>query len=227
MAYEISLTLLSDATFGRGDGVVGLVDAEIEHDAATGLPFMRARVLKGLLVEECANILHALPATAQARERLERTAELLFGRPGSGEDDDARMRLGPALLARELREAVEADMRAGRLYPTTVLESLTAVRRQTAMTEDGVPADGSLRAMRVLLRQTILTAQVEFDPISESEQADMLALLTACVLSLRRGGTGRNRGRGRLRAEFHGEPNTNQLAHFEQIVREAFGEVKR
>lgn len=30
---ELHLKLLSDATFGRGDGVAGLVDAEVEHDS--------------------------------------------------------------------------------------------------------------------------------------------------------------------------------------------------
>ncbi|PVE30161.1 hypothetical protein DC030_15410, partial [Enterococcus faecalis] len=60
---EIRLKLLSDATFGRGDGVSGLVDEEVEHDARTGLPLVRGRTLKGLLVEGCADIFYALGET--------------------------------------------------------------------------------------------------------------------------------------------------------------------
>ena len=36
----IKITLKSAATFGRGDGVPGLVDREIEHDT-NGFPFLR------------------------------------------------------------------------------------------------------------------------------------------------------------------------------------------
>ena len=60
MEMFIRLTLKSDATFGLGEGVAGLVDEEIEHDFETGLPFLRGRTLKGLLVEECSNILYSL-----------------------------------------------------------------------------------------------------------------------------------------------------------------------
>jgi hypothetical protein len=31
--YQLRIQLLSDATFGRGDGVAGLIDQEVEHDA--------------------------------------------------------------------------------------------------------------------------------------------------------------------------------------------------
>ena len=57
MQYALKLTLLSDGTFASGDGVSGLVDREIEHDAF-GLPFLRGRTLKGLLSEEADNLLH-------------------------------------------------------------------------------------------------------------------------------------------------------------------------
>ena len=52
---KMEITLLSDVTFGRGDGVAGLIDAEVEHDEY-GMLYLRGRTLQGLLVEECANI---------------------------------------------------------------------------------------------------------------------------------------------------------------------------
>ena len=61
MKLALTIELLTDTTFGRGDGVAGLVDEEVEHDSQTGLPIIRGRTLKGLLVEECANLLYALP----------------------------------------------------------------------------------------------------------------------------------------------------------------------
>ncbi|MBS3966899.1 MAG: hypothetical protein KGZ60_06585 [Truepera sp.] len=207
---ELHFKLLSDATFGRGDGVAGLVDAEVEHDAY-GLPFLRGRTLKGLLVEECSNILYSLRGHARYNE-LESASRRLFGSPGSSLDSAGILRVGGAQLPRDLREAVRAaiDDKNNTLTATDVLESLTAIRRQTAVdASNGTPDEGSLRAMRVILREAHFTAQLDF--VDEPSDIDMeLALLAACVKGFRRAGTGRNRGRGRLVAWLNDETYTDQ-----------------
>lgn len=201
---QLRFTLLSDATFGRGDGVAGLVDEEIEHDTATGLPYLRGRTLKGLLVEECANILYALqhnPAYDVPRQAydvlrvLRQAARDLFGNPGSTLDDDGLLHIGHAQLPQMLRDAIAVDVRAGRLSANNVLESLTAIRRQTAVDKNGAPERESLRAMRVLLRDLPLQADLTSEASLDEHH---LAMLVACALGLRRAGIGRNRGRGRL-----------------------------
>jgi hypothetical protein len=223
MTLELHLTLKSDATFGRGDGVVGLVDAEVEHDAETGFPYIRGRVLKGLLVEECANLLFALrQQSPTAYNRFAKAAKFLFGQPGSTLEDDAALRVGPALLPEKLRETVAADVKAERRRPADVLESLTDIRRQTAVDEEtGAPAKGSLRAVRVVLRETSLVARLDF---VEKPSDDALALLSTCGICLRRGGTGRNRGRGRLEVrlcDMQGQDLTaTHFARFQEAVRE-------
>jgi CRISPR/Cas system CSM-associated protein Csm3 (group 7 of RAMP superfamily) len=226
MKLQIYITLKSDATFGRGDGVVGLVDEEVEHDAATGLPFLRGRTLKGLLAEECANILYALrQQNSPAYAQFERAARFLFGQPGSTSEDEAKMHVGPALLPKAMRDAVEANIQANirrrALRPTEVLESLTAIRRQTAVDEKtGAPEEGSLRSMRVVLRNTPFVAELHFD---EDPDQTAKALLAACVLSLRRAGTGRNRGRGRLTARLYDQQGNDitgeWFEHFRRLVK--------
>lgn len=214
---ELKVELISDATFGRGDGVAGLVDTEVEYDTETGLPFIRGRVLKGLLTEECANILFVLKKTSR---QLEDSALFLFGKSGSLLSGEGQMHVGSALLPAELRRAVASDIRRNDLTPTEVLESLTAIRRQTSINEkSGAPEKESLRSARVVLRETTFSATLDFaTPPSD----DALALLAACVSSLRRGGTGRNRGRGRLRAWLADEAFTQEhLAHFEKMITEA------
>ncbi len=219
MSLEIHLTLLSDATFGRGDGVAGLVDEEIEYDAVTGLPFLRGRTLKGLLVEECANILFALKRqTVTGFGQFEAAAQFLFGRSGSTLEDDGLMHVGSALLPKELREAVKVDVEARRLTPTDVLESLTAIRRQTAVDEEtAAPDESSLRAMRVIVRDTTFIAETDFD--REPNKGEELAkpLLAACVMALRRAGIGRNRGRGRLQAQLFEKGHDKTANYFKQF----------
>ncbi len=222
---QMSLRLESDATFGRGEGVAGLVDEEVEYDTATGLPFVRGRTLKGLLVEECANLLFALQAaglSAPVISALEESAGRLFGRPGSDVESAALLHVGPALLSEQLREAVRYGIEREQLRPAAMLESLTALRRQTAIDEtSAAPEKGSLRSMRVVLRQTSFHAWLDF---ASDPGTDDLALLAACTLSVRRGGIGRNRGRGRLCLRLldeQGHDITGQyFEHFRQRVQE-------
>lgn len=215
---NLYLTLLSETTFGRGDGVAGLVDQEITHDPVTGLPFLRGRTLKGLLVEECANILSSVGAMNSPQEQqLRDAARFLFGEPSSHLHDDAKMRVGMAQLPSELCEAVETAVITEEWTKEDVLDSLTAIRRQTAVDNTtGIPQTGSLRAMRVLLRKTELVAYLEF---TQTPDETALALLAACSASLHRAGTGRNRGRGRIRVVLENEETmANHLAHFEQML---------
>ena len=219
---EIKITLLSDTTFGRGDGVSGLVDQEVEHDPFSGLPLLRGRTLKGLLVEACADIFYSLERAGKMTEELRQAAAFLFGEPGSDLEADAGIRIGAAQLPQLLRAAVTADVRARRLTPADVLESLTAIRRQTAVDEvKGRPEDKSLRSMRVLIRGTELAAPVTVSAAWQPDQETALALLAACVAGVRRGGIGRNRGRGHLQARLwhDGQDQTAQhLAQFRQLI---------
>jgi hypothetical protein len=227
MKLQIKLTLKSDGTFGRGDGVAGLLDQEVEHDAVTGLPFLRGRTLKGLLAEECANILYAFSKqNPRGDTKFHQAAQFLFGNPGSTLDDDAHMHVGAALLPKDLRKAAEADLaqNSPRYTPTDVLESLTAIRRQTAVdTVTEAPDEGSLRSIRVVLRETPFIAEVD---IEGNPPDGAVALLSACVLSLRRAGSGRNRGRGKLEARLYDEqntditkPNFDQFGHLAEATR--------
>ena len=224
--YWLCFSLLSEATFGRGEGVAGLVDQEVDHDNL-GLPYLDGRTLKGLLNEECANVLHALERRLKqdALERWYRAAAALFGGPGSTLADAACLRVGPAQLPADLADAVRqaVETRDARLTAADILASLTAIRHQTAVdAATGVPDRGTLRAMRVVLRDTPFEARLTF---TAEPGADDLALLAACTVALRRAGTGRNRGRGRLRATLHADAGDRPgdeitLEHFNRFAGE-------
>lgn len=208
--------LLSAATFGRGDGLPGIVDREVEHDAL-GLPFLRGRTLRGLLAEEMKSLLHALePARA---EQWEAARQRLLGAEGCLTEETGIMRVGDARLPEPVRDLITvtlAETRDGRLTPAAMLEALTAVRRQTAMTQWGAPDPASLRAMRVVLRGLTFESRLTFD--QQLGQLDK-SLLAATVLAWRRAGTGRNRGRGRLRAWLEDDDwMQEQFAIFQQRI---------
>ena len=146
-------------------------------------------------MEECANIFYALagqPALAQ----LESTASQLFGCAGSTAEEMGNLKVGSATLPEKFWAAVASEVKNNRLTKQEILNSMTAIRRQTAIDTTGAPRKNSLRSMRVVLRETTFTSTLTLDDGVDSQTA--CALLAACALGLRRGGTGRNRGRGRL-----------------------------
>ena len=213
----LHIELLSDTAFGRGDGVAGLVDAEVQHDSY-GFPYLSGKTLKGLLMAECAEVLGALEAANPiAHQDLLPQAAFLFGDPGS-EQEQGYMHVGNACLPEDFRAAVALQKHP--LSPDEVLEAFTTLRRQTAMDAGGAPKRNSLRTQRVILRQTAFEARLDFisSPVEES-----LALLAACVLALRRAGSHRHRGEGRIRARLHnqaGQDVTDALfVDFERQVR--------
>lgn len=194
--YSLKITLVSDATFGRGDGVAGLVDQEVEHDRY-GFPYLRGRTLKGLLSEECDNFI----ALHVERKQWIKVRHTLFGEAGSITDNIAQMHVGDVCLLPNLRQAIVRQQEQDG-FPTRddVLSSLTAIRRQTAIdSESGVAVDHSLRSSRVIIRGLDFIANLLFD--SEPTE-EMKALLYVGSLALRRIGSGRNRGRGHVRCNL-------------------------
>ncbi len=214
MNYQLTFTLKSEATFGRGDGVAGLVDAEVQHDEY-GLPYFGGRALKGLLVEACADILFVL----KNQQRWEQAAQNLFGCPGSDTDSQGWLRVGNAALPDELRAVIQNGIERGELTREQVLDSLTTIRRQTAVdVETSAPQKETLRAMRVIVRETPFVSRLGF---SAMPGTDELALLSACIKALRRIGMGRNRGRGEIVACLcDARGKEIGISHFEHFAQE-------
>lgn len=194
---QLKIQLLSDTTFGRGDGVAGLVDQEVEHDAY-GFPYLRGRTLKGLLREECENLIAVL--TSYQPDWLG-VAYKLFGEPGSELSSKGILYVGDACLPQDLRAAVAKQIDAGYLAKTDILSSLTTIRRQTSIeAQSGVPDKGSLRSARVVVRELEIFANLDF----QQEPTDaMKSLISVGTLALRHLGSGRHRGRGHVKCKLH------------------------
>jgi len=217
--YWLRIRLESDTTFGRGDGVAGLVDAEVQHDEY-GLPYLGGRALKGLMGAECAEIIFALEAVDIAKgQHWKKVEKRLFGDTGSTLDGEAILLVGPARLPEGLRVAIAHDIKTEKLNRAEVLETLTTLRRQTAMDASGAPRKETLRTMRVIIRGTEFFTALDF---TETPSDDVLALLAASVKALRRAGSGRNRGVGHIKAELldaNHQPITDRLFdHFRKAV---------
>lgn len=193
---RLVIELLSDTTFGRGEGVPGVVDVEIEHDEY-GLPMLGGKALRGLLRDSWLSMQAHFPEFSEAARRV-------LG-PHGDLDETGILRIGDATVEESARAffvaAVEREHHP--LSAATVLEALTTIRMQTS--EDrtsGVPAHATLRATRVAVRCLKLEAPLSW--LSKPDPSDCRCLALA-ALATRHGGLGRNRGRGHLRLTLDGD----------------------
>jgi len=197
MTYSLKIELLSDACFSGGVGFAGEVDIDIEQDQFLGLPWIRGRTLKGLIVEECARILDSFKKIGVPGE-WGQSACNLFGRPGESEHQS--LKIGNAMLPELFRHAVLKDIHESRISARDMLHSLTDIRYQTKINrETKAHEPHSLRATRLAIKGLSLYSRL--DGVMRLNSDDK-ALFAASVLALRRGGLHRNRGWGRVRCRI-------------------------
>jgi len=202
---KLNIKTKSDGCFGSGEGLAAAIDLETAYERDSGLPRIPAKTIKGLVVEAVADLIYAAPQSRQTS--LRQSAEKLFGNGGSHLSGGGVLRFGDGRLPEELRQAILykfANQGSGiRLTPQDVLDSLTAIRRQTAIDDiSGVPDKGSLRSLRLVLRETEFSSEIH---MAGKLDADDIELLCAGVLTVHRGGAGRNRGKGRMEMRLFDE----------------------
>lgn len=212
---RLKIRLISDTAFGRGDGITGVVDSEVEHDKETGLPLVKGRTLKGLLVEACADLLYSLEMhTPALATELENSAARLFGQPGSTIEDTGSLHVGRATLPDDLIQTVQNTS----FSPPDVLAAMTAIRHQTAVErKTGKPSTASLRATRTVIRETVFLAPLTITGFIEEVDLDLLA---ACAATVRRAGKNRTRGIGRIECTLD-NVDTDYLSRFIKRVENA------
>ncbi len=196
----LHVELLSDTTFGRGEGTAGIVDTEVEHDDL-GLPFIGGKTIRGLLRDSWLSM-----CDGDGFSSLRANAGRILGRSGSL-DQGCRLRIADARLPEPIRHAVRAAVERDEkpLSPDTILAAFTSIRCQTAEDrQTGAPAATTLRASRVVLRGFVFHSCLSWLDGYRPDAAD-LRVLALCALATRHGGLLRNRGRGHLRLTLDGD----------------------
>jgi len=194
MKFYLEMSLRSETCFaGSGGGRIGNVDVDLEIDPQTGLPIVRGRTLKGLLLEELALILHTLEPVSPAGHWHIAAAHLFGTR---GQTGYANLIFQDGQLPVDVRAAVRDKVRDKIWNREEVLAALTTVRYQTKVNgETGAPEAHSLRSSRVLRAGLSFRASVQArQPLTVADQA----LLAACAAAVRRVGLHRNHGWGEV-----------------------------
>lgn len=214
LIWTLEISLLSDTALGRGEGVAGLVDSEVDHDES-GLPYLHGRRIKGLLSAQCAEILAALRLQGKNLNGWDQVADNIFGKTGLNEETIAHVSFGHG----KLPSLIYADLAlSSKEFPRlAVLGALTTIRRQTKVdSTSGTARDKSLRATRAIRRNLTFTSEIVF--MGQSDQK-MVGLLAACAASLRHIGMRRWRGMGLVKTRLFSDAYPNPLALFELEAR--------
>lgn len=205
-ASFLRIELLSDSTFGRGEGAAGIVDTEVERDDC-GMPFISGKTVRGLLRNSWLSMSPHFP-------HLEEAAERVLGR-SQALDELCRLRIGDALLPEPIRVVVRGAVKRHDhpLAPATILNSFTSIRYQTAEhRETGAPDPTTLRTSHVVVRGCIFEASLTWLHGYQPVNTD-LQILSLCVLATRHGGLLCNRGRGHIQLTLNGDlARTRQYA---------------
>ncbi len=194
----LHITLLSEATPGKGGGTCGEVDVEINHDQY-GLPVISGRTIQGLLRQSWQDFVGVFP-------ELGKPGRTIFGNAGDN-DEACIMRVGdgelPEYVTITVRNALTRKNKP--LDRDRILLSLTGTRHQTAQNRNtGAPRSGSLRTSRVLIPGITLIAPITWlrEPSDDEQRCFAMTILGARHL-----GAGTTRGRGHVRIDIDGNPN--------------------
>src|SRR5712691_6391027 len=98
----LTIDLLSDTTFGSGEGTAGVVDVEVAHDEF-GLPYLGGKALRGLLRDSWLSMQEHFPELHEAARRI-------LG-PISDVRDTAILRVGDAIIEEPARSYFVAAVR--------------------------------------------------------------------------------------------------------------------
>lgn len=221
--YQLQFRLRSDAIFGSAERSETGVDMDVQHDR-WGCPYLPGRTLKGVLRENCADILDNLEQIGEQDEWRD-AAKHLFGQPGAGLVDTTILHFDDAHLPQAIQQKLIQAVSQGKVSEHEVLEALTDIRIQTATDGwRGVAREKSLRTMRIILRKTLFSAPLFLiGNFGDCEKA----MLAASLKVFRRCGTSRNRGLGEIEeVKLLDSEGNERLDEYFDLFRTKIGGVK-
>jgi CRISPR-associated protein Csx10 len=190
---KLVMELKSDALPGSGEGLSGIIDADINYDEL-GIPYIPGKRIKGILKEAAEELVSA--GQLSNIENLKNIpVETIFGKPGQKEGTSLKIsdgRLENDNLLRKMLLFTGNNEECAHIFcREAVLNYFTYLRSQTAINQRGAAKKNSLRTSRVLKKGTKFYFDLEMPGNYEKD------LKTICSVT-RRFGINRTRGFGEV-----------------------------
>lgn len=192
--YTLSIKLVSDALIGSGEGFGTVIDSDVVFDD-TGLPYIPARRVKGILRESCKDL--SCMFKLSDIKQLNMSDDKIFGEQGNTSPSSLIFLISNFYISEFSMnsEFLAYAIQKQYLSKNNIIDYFTNIRMNTAIDKDGMAKDGSLRTLRVLNKGIEFTGDVECDSDFENE----LGLI--CIYT-RHIGSKRNRGFGEIRLKL-------------------------
>lgn len=190
MRYKLTIELLSDTCVGSGDSMSSIVDMEIAYDSY-GIPAIQGRRMKGLF-REAAEELNEFGMIS------DREIKYIFGCAGTDEGNIIFPNLFPAdyeAVRQLILEAKRDSVWKNYVRRKNVTDYYTSIRKQTALDEDGIARENSLRTIRVVRKGIVFEGKIDIDGDNVERIAEVLE---KCAGMIRHIGINRTRGMGNV-----------------------------
>jgi len=198
---NFKLKILSYTLAGSGESEV-LIDNDLVFDNL-GIPYIPGRRIKGLLKESALEVLEMLGIDDSS------LIDSLFGASGfiKGKLKIPNFYISNYLIiSKSIKSLIDKNKGYQILLSNShLIKYFTEIRQQTAIDEKGIAKEHSLRTYRVLKPGIFFESKVEDKDFSEREKA----LFYISALNLRRIGTRRNRGFGKVKCKTDYQMDVN------------------
>jgi len=197
--YSLRLELLSPTLAGSGLGFGASIDTDVVFDNL-GIPYIPAKRIKGCLLDASRGVKEMFSLAGIRTDDLQ--IEHTFGESGS--EHGAPVHFSNLYIKDyQLNKAwlnyfVKSKAYKNIVTPGRILDTLTEIRQQTRIGDNGIAFEHSLRTIRVLQKGTEFYGDVQ---VQLDNEEITNTLLLAC-LNFRRFGTKRNRGFGEVRCSL-------------------------
>ena len=186
---KIKMQLLSDTIFGSGVSVPGGEDISVLCDR-DGFPYYKGGTFKGVFREELYRYLEWL---GTEEKEIENTLVRLLGKGGNGEEITAsKLIFSDFVLSGYVKEKILEEVGKEEGYAEIITDLLTHTRTLTAIEEDGIAKEGSLRSLRCVNKGLYFYSNISCAPEDEELVRELLAMIKWL-------GSMRNRGFGKVK----------------------------
>lgn len=203
---RFTITTKSYTAVSSGEGA-GIIDSDILYDSL-GFPFIPAKRLKGLLKESAIECLEILD--------IERTdlIDIIFGKESlQGNIHFPNLFIeNYSDFKREFELLLDKnDKYKSLLNRQNILSYFTTIRQLTAIDENGIAKEHSLRTIRVIKPDITFEGEIDVNNLGQQEQI----LLYLAVKNLRKLGQNRNTGFGMVACNI----DINYPSDFYEIIK--------
>lgn len=216
--FKLKISLLSSCIIGSGEGFGALIDSDIVFDSY-GIPYIPSKRIKGCLRDSATEVCEILSLSGieifdlSKENNSFRIVNSLFGKPGQTNPSPLRI---SNLYITEYDNLTQwlgylFDKYNKFFYTEAVRNYFTKIKHQTAIDENGLAKEGSLRTIRVAVKGLEFIGDIEL----LNEDQDFIKLLFFASKNLRRFGTKRTRGFGEI--ECHLFEDNKELSFMDEL----------